>query len=149
MIRSRMTICTIHKSNLDKKIANFAIISFRLTICNEIEIMWSRQFDNLQNLQKQLSGSMICNFCKSMIQNSKMTKRYDPDIDLQIANDDHWYDNVMIIITRPVFCIVVLKRTGGGHWTLSRGAWRHRPQSYPYPYPLFWVLRSCTRSDLI
>jgi len=26
-----------------------------------------------------------------MIQNSKMTKRYDPDVDLQIANDDHHY----------------------------------------------------------
>ena len=40
---------------------------------------------------------------------------------------------------------LVLKRTGGGHWTLSRGAWCHRPQSYPYPYPYPTSMTTCRR----
>ena len=37
------------------------------------------------------------------------------------------------------------KKAGGGHWTLSRGASRHRPQSYPYPYP--YPLCCCLLSE--
>jgi len=65
---------------------------FRLTICKIYKTIV--RINDLQFLQKYDPEF-------------QMTKRYDPDIDLQIANDDHWYNNMMIIITRPVFCIVL------------------------------------------
>ena len=66
-----------------------------------------------------LSRLTICKIYKTIfrIDDLQFLQKYDPEFQndkkiwsgyrLQIANDDHWYDNMMIIITRPVFCIVL------------------------------------------